>query len=142
MLLSQTSEYALRAMAHLAREPEGAWVSGRDLAQATRVPPAYVGKVMRQLVLAGLVAGKSGKAGGFRVARPPASIRFIDVLDALDAVPDDERCAFGLDRCDPDSPCHLHDNWAQLRNFFLQWAENTTFADVGPDGQIPELPKA
>ena len=86
MLLSQTSEYALRAMAHLAREPEGAWVSGPALAEATRVPAAYVGKVMRQLVVAGLVVGKSGRAGGFRIAQSPGTIRFIDVLEALDAV--------------------------------------------------------
>ena len=141
MLLSQTSEYALRAMAHLAREPEGAWVSGPALAEATRVPAAYVGKVMRQLVVAGLVVGKSGRAGGFRIAQSPGTIRFIDVLEALDAVPDGERCAFGLSRCDPDEPCHLHGNWAQLREFFVAWAKETTFADVGPDGRLPDLPR-
>ena len=54
MLLPQTAEYALRAMAWLATIPQDEPVRARDLSQATGIPPHYLSKVLRRLVLADL----------------------------------------------------------------------------------------
>ncbi|MCP4804171.1 MAG: Rrf2 family transcriptional regulator [Proteobacteria bacterium] len=133
MLFSRTSEYAMRAVAHLAAQPTGERVSSGDLAGATQIPGHYLAKVMRRLVRAGLVDGRSGRSGGFCVARPPAEIRFRDVLDAMDDTPDEVRCVFGFDACDPDKPCALHAKWGPLRATYVAWASETTFAEVSLD---------
>src|SRR5512141_3071848 len=125
MNLTQTAEYALRAMAYLATLDEGGSVTSADLCVATGIPSAYVSKIMRRLVLAELVAARKGHGGGFALARRPDEIRFLDVLTAVDYPMETDRCAFGWGRCNPTSPCPLHASWSELTELFLGWARET-----------------
>jgi Rrf2 family protein len=131
--LSQTAEYAIRAMAHLARvaDSEPA-VRARDLSRATLVPVHYLSKVMRRLVAAGLLVAQKGHGGGFSLARPAATIRFSDVLAAVDEAPNGDRCAFGWGSCDARTPCPLHPAWSRLNEALIGWAAETTLAHVSP----------
>ena len=115
MLFSQTAEYALRAMAHLALLPAGSPVRSRDLSAATGIPSDYVSKVMRRMVRAGLLLSQKGHGGGFRLARPLGEIRFLDVLLAADERIDPRRCAFGWGACGEDEPCPLHASFSEDR---------------------------
>ncbi len=127
----QTTEYALRAMAYLVAVPRpGEAVSAQDLAEGTGVPLAYLSKVLRKLVLAGLLHSKRGHGGGFSLARPPRRIAFAQVLEAVGYEADSQRCAFGMARCDLKNPCPLHPAWADLKARFSDWANNTTLADL------------
>ncbi len=127
--LSQTAEYALRAMAYLAVPREEA-VRASDLADAIAVPSHYLSKVLRRLVEAGLLESQRGHGGGFALARPAASIRFSEVLAAVDAIPTGNRCAFGWGDCDARNPCPLHPAWSRLNDAMTGWSEGTTLADV------------
>jgi len=81
-MLSQTCEYALRAVACLARRP-GEFVTASDLADATSVPADYLSKVLQQLAGAGLVQGRRGVGGGYRLGREPDQISVLDIVDAM-----------------------------------------------------------
>jgi len=94
-MLSQTSEYALRAAACLAREA-GTPRTAQDLAAATRVPPGYLAKVLQQLGRADIVRSRRGIGGGFELTRAPERISVLDVLDAVDPIRRIERCPLAL----------------------------------------------
>lgn len=132
MIFSQTAEYGLRAMAHLALLPPGASIRARDLSAATGIPPDYVSKVLRRMVRDGLLSSQKGHGGGFRLARPAAEIRFIDVLAALDEELDPQHCAFGWGACGSHEPCPLHGAFSRLKAAVHEWASRTTLADVQP----------
>ena len=83
MHLSATAEYALRAMTYLATLPAGASARASDLEAATHASAPYLTKVLRRLVVAGLLVSQKGHHGGFSLAKPPARIRFLDVLEAV-----------------------------------------------------------
>lgn len=145
MIFSQTAEYAVRAMASLATYPHGEPVRAADLSTATSIPTHYVSKILRRLVLAELLVSQKGQGGGFALARPPEQIRFIEILNAVDAFPTQGRCAFGWGSCDEVNPCPLHGAWTRLNDHLEEWATTTTLADVseigGPDGTPqPPLP--
>jgi Rrf2 family protein len=129
-VLSQTAEYALRAAAWLAAESPDAPVRARDLARATGIPEPYLAKILRRLVLAGILESRKGQGGGFALARPPESIRFDEVLEAVDAAPRADRCAFGWGACDAKHPCPLHDSWGPISHAFADWAASTTLAEA------------
>lgn len=124
-MFPKTTEYALRAMAHIATLPEGAAIASNELARATQIPPAYISKMMRRLVVAGLVTAQRGQGGGFTLARPPATIRFAEILAAVDFQADSGDCMFGWGACNAERPCPLHPAWARLRTAFMAWAEET-----------------
>lgn len=84
-MVTQTTEYALRAMAYLTGVT-GASCTSREIAAATGVPQSYLSKIMRSLVRAGLVRSCRGKHGGFRLARDPVVISVLDIASAIDPV--------------------------------------------------------
>jgi Rrf2 family iron-sulfur cluster assembly transcriptional regulator len=130
MLLSQTAEYALRAMAWLALAPKGKPVRAADLSHATGIPAYYVSKVLRRLVLANLLESQKGQGGGFSLARAPREITFIDILSAVDALPTQGRCAFGWGQCDATNTCPLHNAWSQLDQRIRDWATSTNLEEI------------
>lgn len=130
-LLPQTAEYALRAMVCLSRAEPDELVPRETLVEQAHLPAAYASKVLRKLVLSGLVEGRKGWHGGFRLARPAAEVRFLDVLLAVDCDPSPDHCAFGYGPCNAKNPCPLHDSWLDLRGRFRDWATQTTLADAG-----------
>lgn len=82
-MFSQTVEYALRAMVQLAAEaPEAS--TTQAIADSTRVPSAYLAKVLQSLRRAGLISSRRGVGGGVRLARPPKKINLLEVINAVE----------------------------------------------------------
>jgi Rrf2 family transcriptional regulator, nitric oxide-sensitive transcriptional repressor len=95
MTISQTAEYALRAMVWLAKDPATSLGTPR-IAQATHVPAGYLARVLQSLARAGLVESTPGRSGGFRLRRTPSAISVLDVVNAVDPVERIKRCPLGL----------------------------------------------
>ncbi len=137
MQLPQTVEYALRAMAYIANLPPDVAVRAQDLAAATNVPPHYLSKLMRRLVVAGLLKSQKGHHGGFVLAMPPRYIRALDIMMAADFHPNPTHCAFGWGNCRPAEPCPLHPVWSSLNETICTWAAMTTLVDMQVEGGLP-----
>lgn len=97
-MLSQTVEYALRAMTYLG-SMGGSAVSSRCIASQTHVPPGYLSKVMRDLVVARLVSSSRGPGGGFTLAKDPFSITILDIVNAVEPIET-------IKECQPGHPLH------------------------------------
>ncbi|MBI5849605.1 MAG: Rrf2 family transcriptional regulator [Planctomycetes bacterium] len=126
MILPRTAIYALRTMAVLANLAPGESIRSRELASSAGVPEHYVSKVMRRLVVAGLVDSQKGHGGGFRLSRAPDKIEFESILRAIDVELETGRCVFHYRACDAHSPCPLHESWAVLQEALKRWAAGTT----------------
>lgn len=106
LMVSQTSEYALRAVIHLARLGGGPAVT-QDVAAATRIPAGYLHKILRMLARDGILRGQRGIGGGFALARTPERITVLDVLAASDGgLERITRCPIGEPGHEP--LCALH----------------------------------
>lgn len=126
MFMTQTAEYALRAAMALAQLPEGHLLAATQLADRTGVPLPYLSKLLRKLVVAGLLHAQKGHHGGFRLARPASSITFADVLDAVGCPIQPDHCAFGAPQCSVHAPCPLHEPWKRLTAAASTWAVQHT----------------
>ena len=130
MQFSQTAQYALRVMAHIAVNTEKAPYRAKDLSAETGVPTPYLSKILRRLVETGLLDSQKGHGGGYSLARPPADIRFSDILGAIDYEVEPQTCMFGWGPCDVTNPCPLHPFWSDLKDNYNDWAERYTLATV------------
>jgi Rrf2 family iron-sulfur cluster assembly transcriptional regulator len=130
MEISQTAEYALRAMGYLATLDDGKPARAPDVSQATGIPVHYLSKVMRRMVVAGLVTSQKGHGGGFVLARAPSEIRFADVISAAGYEVQRQHCAFGWGDCNARRPCPLHPTWSRLCESFNTWAAESTLDEV------------
>ena len=94
-MFSQTAEYALRAMSLLAaRAPSS--MTTEAIAGATRVPSAYLSKVLQALRRAGIVKSQRGIGGGVSLVKDPQDITILEVINAVDPIRRITECPIGL----------------------------------------------
>src|SRR4051812_25267763 len=130
--LTQTAEYALRAMSILALRVDQTPMRANELAAGTGVPLPYLWKIMRRMVDTGLVVSAKGHGGGFRLARPAEAISYMDILEVMGYDTRTGSCVFGWGLCRSDKPCPMHTTWSRLNESFTTWARTTTLATLGP----------
>jgi Rrf2 family protein len=94
-MISQTAEYALRAITHLAFNA-GAPQTNKQIAESTRVPMPYLSKVLQAMTRAGLVHSHRGLHGGFTLARSAARVSVFEVIEAVDPLQRIRTCPLGL----------------------------------------------
>ena len=97
-MITQTAEYALRAVVHLAMRPSTAPAAALEISEAIRVPVGYLQKILRMLSRQGILTAQRGSGGGFALAKVPSAISVLDVLRASDScVARIERCPLGIE---------------------------------------------
>lgn len=138
-MLSQTAEYALRALVLLAEGAPARTAKVGELADALDIPQNYLSKTLHTLVGTGVVASTRGKGGGFRLARDPAAISLLDVVDPFDRLGTRPACLLGQGECSDAHACAAHASWKavsqQVQLFFLQ----TTLADLVGSAKVKSL---
>ena len=59
-------------------------LSSRDLAELQGISPSFLAKIFPKLEKAGLVMASEGVRGGYRLAKAPEDITFLDIVDAIE----------------------------------------------------------
>ena len=94
-MLPKNSEYALRAVACLARDP-AASLPADDIARQTQVPRRYLQKVLQDLARHGRIQSRPGPGGGYSLARAADEISILDVVNAVAPLERIRHCPLGL----------------------------------------------
>ena len=145
LTFSRQGDYAIRAMLTLAgSDPEG-WVSVTRMSAAMAIPERMLPRVMRDLGAAGLVEARTGRAGGYRLARPADAIMVADIMSAVDEDTRMTRCHGVLPKagqqhassgCVGESRCLTHGLWEALGEQIRAFLGRVSLADV-LSGHIP-----
>jgi len=130
-MLSTTSEHALRALTHLASQPEGTAILGRDLAEQCDIPANYLSKILLALRNTGIIDAVRGSRGGYSLHRDPRHIRLIDVIELFEGTRARPECFLGRNKeCSDVNPCSAHEAWREVRNAYVHLLETTTLARI------------
>lgn len=130
-MLSQTSEYALRAMAWLALTPSEL-VATSTLAEKTQVPATYLAKVLQQLSAADLITGRRGVGGGYRLARDPRAITLLQVIQAVGVLQRIPSCPLGI-ATHGSNLCPLHRKSDEAAAAVIEIYDGVTLEDLISD---------
>ncbi len=84
MRLSKRAEYALRALAAMARRPAQAVSQIEELSAAEGLPPKVLEQILLGLKKAELLRSKRGVGGGYQLIKPASGITIGEVLRAVD----------------------------------------------------------
>jgi Rrf2 family protein len=127
-LLSDASEYALRAVIWLAQEPlEPKKV--RDIAAGTRAAPGYLVKVLQGLARAGILSAQRGNRGGFMLTRDPTRLSVLEVISAVDPLERIHRCPLHLET-HGERLCPMHQQIDQALATVEEGFRQATIADL------------
>ncbi len=84
MVLKSQVEWALHCCAILAGLPAGKYLATKDLAELHGLPKEYLSKALQSLSQAKIVISTLGPSGGYRLARAPKDITFLDIVEAIE----------------------------------------------------------
>lgn len=124
-MISQTAEYALRATVYLAAQGPNPQRTS-DISESTKVPQAYLAKVLQGLASKGLVVMRRGVGGGVKLARPSAELTIFDVVDAIAPIEKVSKCPIS----EGDEFCTLHDRLNEAIGHVENAYRSTTLADL------------
>jgi Rrf2 family nitric oxide-sensitive transcriptional repressor len=105
-MISQTAEYALRAIVWLAEHEDRPLLS-QEIAEGTQVPGNYLSKVLQLLRRAELVRARRGLGGGYSLTRSPSELTVLEVVNAADPLRRITQCPLDLPT-HQDRLCPLH----------------------------------
>ncbi|MBV8233499.1 MAG: Rrf2 family transcriptional regulator [Planctomycetaceae bacterium] len=136
-MFSQTVEYALRAVVHLAdRAPSPR--TTEEIATATRVPKAYLSKILQGLCRAGIVHSRRGIGGGMTLAKSAASLTILEVINAVEPIGRITTCPLGHE-AHGDRLCPLHRRLDDALALMEEAFDRTTLAELlaDPSESVP-----
>ena len=127
-MISQTAEYALRAIVYLA-DQDGIPCTTAQIAKTTLVPAGYLAKVMQSLSRAGVVKSQRGLNGGFTLTRSSKDLSILTVVNAVDPIRRFPECPLGI----PNHGrrlCPLHHRLDEAAAVGEKTFEQTSVADL------------
>ncbi len=134
MRFTAQEEYGLRCMVQLARHEAKSPMTIHAIADAEKLTPAYVGKLMRVLRKSGLVDSLHGPVGGYRLPRPSAEISIGEILSVLGGRLFEpkycERYPGMQPFCIHTSECSIRSLWAGLDLIIEQILRRTHLSDL------------
>ena len=127
-MFSQTVEYALRAVVHLADHSPAPRTTDQ-IATATLVPKAYLSKVIQGLCRANIVQSKRGIGGGIALVKSPSELTILDVVNAVEPIARIRQCPLGL-KTHGVRLCPLHSRMDNALAMVESAFRQTTLAEV------------
>ena len=128
MRLSLQTDYALRAMIHLAAVGEGG-TTASAMAAAYGISKNHQVKVLQKLRALGYLATVRGRGGGVRLARPAREIGVGAVVRQLEPM-DLVECFTPQNTCPIAPCCHLARGLDEALRAYLTVLDRYTIADV------------
>ncbi len=137
MILSKTSEYALKILSFMATENYTQY-SAHLLYDKLSIPKRYGSRLMTKLAKSGFIKSSRGRSGGYVFAKKLEDIYLSDIIDSIEGFENFDKCLIGLYQCDLDNPCPMHDIWAETKQKVIDTLKNTSLADLG-NSKIADL---
>jgi Rrf2 family protein len=129
--LSKRTDYGLMAIRQLAMLPKGECRSAREIATEHHIPPALLAKLLQRLARCGLVASHHGTKGGYRIARPAASISLRDVIEAIEGSTAVVECLDPCKRgCAQHDSCTVREPLHHVQRRILEVLGHTSVSDL------------
>ncbi|RDK89186.1 RrF2 family transcriptional regulator [Marinirhabdus gelatinilytica] len=134
-MFSKSCEYGIKATLFIAQKSQrGERVSLKEIAAATNSPTAFTAKILQILAKANIVNSTKGPNGGFEIEKvrlEKTSIK--QIVLAIDGNQLFDGCALGLEKCNENEPCPMHEKFVIIRNQLNETLQSSTLLKVAKD---------
>lgn len=131
MFLSKSFGYAVRGILYIAQlQDEQRRIQIDEIAGNLSVPRHFLGKIMQNLVKAGLLHSTKGPYGGFSLTENTLNIPLSRVVEVTDGMEQFHTCVLQLRSCNGINPCPLHNEMEGVKAKLVNLLNHTTIADL------------
>lgn len=131
-MFSKACEYGIKASTYIALQSlKEKRVSLKEIAEEIDSPIAFTAKILHKLAKSNILESVKGPAGGFQIPREKIdSIKFADIVYAIDGDAIYRGCALGFKECNALKPCPLHEKFVGIRDNLQSMLQNTSLYEV------------
>lgn len=133
--VSARTQYAIRAMAHLARL-EGKSATAADIAGAQGIPLKYLEGILSRLKLSGLVDSERGKNGGYRMQGRAEDLSMLAIVEAMDGSVKPVSCVDSAASCSQGRGCLPRKFWIGLKASIDAYLNEHSLKDIVEGDQV------
>ena len=130
LTLGKRADYAVRSILHLARHHGDGRRKAAEIAEDMAIPVSYVPQILATLSSTGLVSSVAGPSGGYALARDPAEVSLLEVIEAVEGPLQSKECVVRGGPCRWDEMCAVHVPWARAQQALVDELATATFADI------------
>ncbi len=109
-------------------------ISLKEIAKEIASPEAFTAKILQNLVRHNIIDSVKGAYGGFEIEKQKiATIKLSQIVIAIDGDKIFNSCGLGLDTCDENHPCPVHDKFKIVRDNLKNMLEHTNLEELALD---------
>ena len=137
LLLTRKTDYALLALASLARQTPSS-ASARSLAERLNLPLPVLRNILKQLTSRGVLKSTRGTRGGYRLARSPQQITLAQLLEAIEGPVRLARCCSVPEgkeeaQCQLEESCLIRGNMRRVHASLMQLLDEVTLEQLADE---------
>lgn len=132
MRLNLENDYAYRIILKFTTSPEGKKFRSKDLSKELFIPERFTYRILRKLLLSGLIDSVRGPRGGYVLAKDPEDITLYDVYESISGEMiinyclDEKTCEFAKDS----SNCIMHKEMKKIQDVLVNEFKSVNFGDL------------
>ena len=130
MKVTRASDYAIRALIHMAHKPAGTTFMRSELATECEIPDSFLGKILQNLAKSEILTSERGKKGGFKIAKDIATITVYDVITAIEGDVSLNKCIFDEEFCNLVHSCTAHVMWGDIQDKLVGMLKSYSLANL------------
>ncbi len=135
--VTKLTDYATVVLTVLAARPD-AVLSASELAEQAGLEVPTVSKLLKPLAQAGLVEGFRGAHGGYRLARPAATISLVEIVEAMEGPLAMTECSLEHGECGISGQCGVRGNWRRINDVVAGALRGVSLAQMLDDAPPPQ----
>lgn len=115
-MISTRGRYAIRVLLDLAQNDTGKYIPLKDVAERQGISKKYLEIIVKDMVAGGLLAGASGRGGGYRLCRAPEDYPVGEIIELMEGPLATVACLLdGAEPCPRAADCETLPLWAEYR---------------------------
>ena len=141
-MISTKGRYAIRVMIDLAENDRGRYIPLKDIAARQEISKKYLEIIVKEMVAGGLVAGASGKGGGYKLCRRPEEYTLDEVLELMEGTLAPVACiAHSEVECPRKAACQTLPLWTEYDRMVHDFFHSKRLSDLLAKSPAPQNDK-
>ncbi|RYM35045.1 Rrf2 family transcriptional regulator [Brumimicrobium glaciale] len=132
-MFSKACEYGIKATLYIAEQAlkSDKKTGVKDISKAIDSPEAFTAKILQILTKKGIINSVKGPSGGFFI--PKDRLELIKLSVIVKAIDGDQiyiGCGLGLNQCNEEKPCPVHNQFKKIRDDLADMLKNTSLLEL------------